>query len=183
MVVLQYDAALLQAGYKASTYLSPNHSLKNAWTSQWPINQLKQLGGNNNNYRYTYDIWFSEFVNDHPKCNICYSQWISHIIVPPPLSLPTPKKSHKSSLPQTYHHCIVMESYEDYPPSFISLLDLLSTNVLYKFSVVRHFRPHACHKLEKNMVDARSKIWGLCFRNWPEESLKVQLFSTKTLYS
>ena len=36
-------------------------------------------------------------------------------------SLPTPKKSHKSSLPQTYHHCIVMESYEDYPPSFIFL--------------------------------------------------------------
>ena len=57
MVVLQYDAALLQAGYKASTYLSPNHSLKDAWTSKRPINQLMQLGGNNNNYRYMiYDL-------------------------------------------------------------------------------------------------------------------------------
>ena len=31
--------ALLKAGHKVSTYLSPNYSLKAAWTSQWPIGQ------------------------------------------------------------------------------------------------------------------------------------------------
>ena len=35
--------ALRQAGHKASVYLSPNYSVKAAWTSQRPIGQIKRL--------------------------------------------------------------------------------------------------------------------------------------------
>ena len=35
--------ALRQAGYKASVYLSPNYSVKAAWTCQGPIGQIKRL--------------------------------------------------------------------------------------------------------------------------------------------
>ena len=39
--------ALRLAGHKASTYLSPNCSLKAAWTDQRPFDWLKFLWGNN----------------------------------------------------------------------------------------------------------------------------------------
>ena len=35
--------ALLQVDHKASAYLSPNYSLKEAWTDQRPMGGLKQL--------------------------------------------------------------------------------------------------------------------------------------------
>ena len=44
---LEVHPALPQAGHKVSAYLSPNYSPKAAWTSQWPIGQLKQPWGNN----------------------------------------------------------------------------------------------------------------------------------------
>ena len=39
--------ALREAGHTASAYLSRNFSLKAAWTGQWLIGWMKQLGENN----------------------------------------------------------------------------------------------------------------------------------------
>ena len=39
--LLWSDPAIWQAGHKVSVYLSPNYSLKAAWTSQWPIGSMK----------------------------------------------------------------------------------------------------------------------------------------------
>ena len=44
------ELALLQTGHRGSAYLSPNYSLKAAWTSKWPIGWLKQLWGDNWNW-------------------------------------------------------------------------------------------------------------------------------------
>ena len=38
-----YYTELPQASHKVFMYLSPNYSLKAAWTGHWPIDQLKQL--------------------------------------------------------------------------------------------------------------------------------------------